>query len=112
MLWHRSVRTTYTKNKFMATLTETILSRLAALEAANVSERVPFTDVEGTIEIDFTVSSRNVKYVPEKALAYYVIDGKSVLVEGYSISIDPSSGLVSTLILDGLFGTGYVLLTN
>jgi hypothetical protein len=110
MRWLRFVKTTYTRNKVvMPGLT--IFDRVLALELSHIPERVPFTEVDGTFTLSLTVNSRNTKYVAEKALAYYLIDGVPQLVDGFSIKPLPDYINPTSLEIGGLFGSGYILLT-
>lgn len=80
------------------------------LKSANIPfEVIPFTDADGVIEIDMT--NRQRFFIP-KTNAYNVTGDNEDLINGYAQRLVRVNDVIESITLDGIFGNGYILLTN
>lgn len=74
-------------------------------------EKVTFTDADGLIEIPFT-EEMHTKFPRPKTTAFMVDGDTETEITGYLTTITKENEIIQSITLDGIFGTGYILLTN
>lgn len=75
-------------------------------------ENIPFENAEGLVEIDFIANDRFAKFPRPKTTAFMVDGDTETEITGYLTTITKEEGIIQSITLDGIFGTGYILLTN
>jgi hypothetical protein len=77
-----------------------------------MSERIDFTSSTAVQIVDFTLNNRSAIYTVPLFQAYNVVGGTESLINGFSVVLERSGGLIVSATLDGLFGDGYIILIN
>lgn len=84
------------------------------LEAASLGgnfEPINFTDAEGLVTINFT--EEMVALFPRpNTRAFSVVGGVETEIINYITTINKTDNVITSIVLDGIFGTGYIILTN
>lgn len=98
----------YTKGEIDALISESI----------NLHEQIDFADATGILTITFDDERRaNFPRPKTQAFSVVVIDEETgetedVEILGYLPTITKENDIIQSIKLDGIFGTGYILLTN
>lgn len=95
------------------------------LNTENVCEPIPFTGATGTLEIDMTalstigagLTTRNIMYTYPNVRAYNSVivgaETKETEIKGFKeVIVKNGLGINVRIELDGIFGDGYILLSN
>ena len=74
-------------------------------------EPIEFTDASGLVTINFTEEMSELFPRPNTR-AFNVDVGEETEIINYITTINKTEGNITSITLDGIFGTGYILLTN
>lgn len=84
------------------------------LDAASLGgnfEPINFTDAEGLVEIEFT--EEMIALFPRPNTRAFMVDGDAETeISDYLMTINKTDNVITSIVLDGIFGTGYIILTN
>lgn len=76
-------------------------------------EVIPFSGADGPLSIDFTVGDRESVFPRPKLEAFNTPDEDTeIKISGFQQVIKKNSNNIVTIELDGIFASGYILLTN
>lgn len=74
-------------------------------------EPIPFTDAEGLVTINFT--EEMIALFPRPNTRAFMVDGDAETeISDYLMTINKTDNVITSIVLDGIFGTGYIILTN
>jgi len=82
------------------------------IDAKLYFEKINFTASNGLQLIDFTLNQRGIKFTNFAIKVFNVAGNIETEVKGFSNTVTKASGLVTSVSLDGIFGNGYILITN
>lgn len=74
-------------------------------------EPIPFTDAEGLVTINFTEEMVD-QFPRPNTTAFNVVGEVETEITNYITTITKENDIIQSITLDGIFGTGYILLTN
>lgn len=80
-------------------------------------ELISFDDADGIVTIDFSINDREALFPRPNIDVFNIVEVnettiKDVRILGYSEEIVKVDGTIDEVVLDGIFGAGYILLTN
>lgn len=71
---------------------------------------VTFSGATGSVVVDFTINNRQSLF-PFPHFEVWTVDGSTeTLVNGYGVIKSKTSGLITSITLEGVFGSGYILI--
>lgn len=73
-------------------------------------ERINFENINGQYSLDFTVNNRQNMYLYPDVQIWQSEGSIETRVIGYGLTKNISSGQIISLLIDGVFGSGYILL--
>lgn len=73
-------------------------------------EKIDYTSASGVYSIDFTINNRQ-SFFPYPKIEIWSVDGSTdTLVQNVGIAKNRTLGLITNISLDGVFGSGYILI--
>lgn len=90
-------------------------NQLESLQIGGNYESIPFVNATGIVTISFTEENERIAKFPRpKTQVWNTFEDSEDEEEitGYKPTLEKEGGIIQFLELDGIFGTGYIILTN